>query len=752
MRSRLLLFCLVALSVTAGAQDRPIGYWRAHLPYTAAVGVVRQGDTLFCAAQQNFFTYNVVNGATETFSRIDGMADVGMSRVGYDTVTSTVILAYSNSNIDLYKNETFFNIPYLKTYNASGSKAVNDIYTYGGTAYLSTDIGILLLDLSKREVKETYTFTAGGQPIPIHGVGEMGDSLYAGSAQGVYKASVLNPNLQVFSFWEQVGGARNISSLLVMDGKVYASSADSLFVLGGGTLNFVWHAPATITHLDAGSGTLLAGVNYGGYGDVYALNPADYSKVDSSHLGIHTQSVETGDGSIYSADLYQGIVKHIHGGSNIFIRPNGPSGLTGFDFFAYNKDVWVAHGSHSGSWTPTGNGSGISHLSGDVWKSWTTPQLGDTVTDVLKVYKNLATGSVYAGSFTGGMLQLNSDGNTWHNFPQVERKSGELIVPVTGLTSDANNTIWINQMGAVDELAAMTQDGTWYHYHVPFSRPFPNAAADVLVDDNNLKWYFGPQGGGVIVYNDNNTLANSSDDTYRQLVEGTGSGGLPDETVNCLAKDKDGEIWIGTNSGVGVIACPALVIAGQCEATQPVVQYDQFAGLLFTGQQVNSIAVDGANRKWVATNQGLWLLSPTADKAIYYFTTDNSPLFSNIVQKVSVDPVTGDVYIGTDQGIMSYRSTATDGVATDDSMLVFPNPVPAGYGGTIAIKGLSANADVRITDVSGQLVYRTQALGGQAVWNGLDYTGVRPQTGVFLIFVTSSDGTVKKVGKMVFNH
>jgi hypothetical protein len=233
-------------------------------------------------------------------------------------------------------------------------------------------------------------------------------------------------------------------------------------------------------------------------------------------------------------------------------------------------------------------------------------------------------------------------------------------------------------------------------------------------------------------------------------LTGKNAGGLPDNEVYCLAKDKTGAIWIGTKSGIGIVNCPGSVIALQCEAEVRVVQYDQFPGYLFEGEQVRTIAVDGANRKWIGTNNGVWLISADASKIISRFTAENSPLPSNIIQKITIDPVTGDVYIGTEQGLISYRGTATDGGQENGNVVSFPNPVPSGYRGTIAVKGLVENADVRITDISGQLVYRTKALGGQVVWNGVDYTGHRPQSGVYLVFITNKDGTQTHVGKIVF--
>ena len=248
------------------------------------------------------------------------------------------------------------------------------------------------------------------------------------------------------------------------------------------------------------------------------------------------------------------------------------------------------------------------------------------------------------------------------------------------------------------------------------------------------------------------TLQDPADDKYYKLSTGVGNGNLPSNTVYCVAKDKNNNIWIGTANGIGIVSNCYAPFDGTppCDAQIPIVQYDQYAGYLFAGSNVRTIAVDGANRKWVGTDEGVWLLSSDASQIVYRFTQDNSPLPSNHIEKIAVDQVTGEVYIGTDQGLVSYRGTATDGNTSNSNVLIFPDPVPSGYSGTIAIKGLTADADVRITDVTGQLVFRTKALGGQAVWNGVDYKGHRPQSGVYLVFASSSDGSQVYSGKMVF--
>jgi hypothetical protein len=232
---------------------------------------------------------------------------------------------------------------------------------------------------------------------------------------------------------------------------------------------------------------------------------------------------------------------------------------------------------------------------------------------------------------------------------------------------------------------------------------------------------------------------------------GAGSGNLPSSNVLDIAKDKNGFIWVGTDDGVGVIQCPQSVFTTQgCDAVLPIVQQGNFAGYLFKGEEVRSIAVDGADRKWIATGNGVFLISSDGEKMIYRFTEENSPLLSNDVRSIAIDGKTGEVYFGTVNGICSFRSTATEGGATNQDVLVFPNPVPPGYSGTIAIHGLVNNAIVKITEADGRLVYQTRALGGQAVWDGKDYKGRRISTGVYLVLVSDDGRKENLVTKIVF--
>lgn len=742
------------------SQDRPVGYWRSHMPYGTCVSVATDGTKMYVAGSRAFYTLDLVSKETEGFSKVEGMSDLGMSYIGYDRETETAILAYSNSNIDLYKDGSFYNIPDLKLKSATSSKKINHIYTTDGIAYLSTDIGIVVLNLDKKEVKETYSFTINSQNIGISGVTIIGNMIYASTSKGLYRANKNGITLQSFPTWTKLDTLRNLIGIASVQDKVFVTGKDSLFVLESDTLRYLYRSDTNTRHIDAGYGILWISENYKDFtGKIKKLSISTYQFLDSFKIsGYPTQVLATDSNKNWIADEIVGLLIQEYGGQPYATdKPEGPNLHTSYGIYASDKDVWVMHGGYDDKQKAYGSGAGFSHFANDKWKifrQYDYKVFGDTMLDFTEVTKG-PEGNLYFGSAQSGLLIQKPDGSIEYYKQNSFIDASSISATwyrIGGFAFDNQNNLWMTVFGGKHELAVRTKEGNYYQFIVPIPRAvIANAATNIIVDDNDQKWYATTgSAGGVIVYNDNQTPDNPNDDTYRQLLRGKGSGGLADNEVYCLAKDKNGAIWIGTKGGISIISCASQVISGGCEAENRIVQYDQFAGYLFQNEVVRTIAVDGANRKWIGTNNGVWLISAEGDKIISRFTEDNSPLPSNFIQKICIDPVTGDVYIGTEGGLISYRGTSTEGGKENKEVKVFPNPVPSGYKGTISIKGLVENADVRITDISGQLIYRTKALGGQAVWDGMDYTNRRPQTGVYLIFITNKDGSQKHVGKMVF--
>jgi ligand-binding sensor domain-containing protein len=272
----------------------------------------------------------------------------------------------------------------------------------------------------------------------------------------------------------------------------------------------------------------------------------------------------------------------------------------------------------------------------------------------------------------------------------------------------------------------------------------------MVADDYGQIW-MGGRGNNMVVYNPGQDVLSASDDEFVSLTTASGGGGLPDLDIWAVAKDKSGDIWVGTDKGIATFYCSGSVTSSNgCDATLIKVNQGGFIGYLFSTEIVKAIAVDGANRKWIGTTNGVWLISDDGTKQLLHFTSDNSPLPSNGIVNIAVSSKTGEVFIGTDQGLVSYQGDAILGGETKGTALVYPNPVKADYSGPIAIKGLVDNAYVKITDAAGILVYQGRANGGQMIWDGKGYNGVKVQTGVYVVYADTDLGKEHNVGKIIF--
>ncbi len=760
MRFSSFLTSLLLLPFLAVAQKGAVGQWQSHYPYNVLTGLATDGDVLYAASDQGFFSYKPSTGEIITHSKVDGMTDAGTDKIGYDETTGTTVITYRNGNIDLYQNGSFYNIPSLRLRPATGAKTVQDVYCTNGMAYISTSIGAIVLDLKKQEVKENYVFNADGGVLPINSLRIKGSDLYAATPKGLYRAPMTGANLQDFASWQLLTSG-TVKSLAISGNALWMSTDSGVVRYNGSAApDTVFRSPFVV-HIDSttNSGLVLTQViRENGFivGWVKVLNNSG-NLTDSFRVGLPILTVQASDGSFYTADTWQGLLKSSNGAAPVPVAASGPYYPYTFKITARDRQVRVLHGAYNILFQPVGRAGYLSNYDGTTDR-WTTHKpFPDDAKDLIDFVET--DGGTYYGSMSRGLYWLKKDSSV-ENLTQVALEPyfddpGNYLFGVMSMTKDRDGNVIVGQYKAkTHELSVLSKSGVWTHLAAngsSFLGGLSHTAAGLLQDDFGQLWWFQPQGGGVFVYDMAGTPENPADDKSAHLGSGKGSGGLPADGVLSLAKDREGSIWIGTVNGMAVVNCPGSVIGGKCEATQPILKLDQFAGKLFDGEQVNTIAVDGANRKWVGTNNGVWLITADAQQVVERFTMANSPLPTNVIQRITIDDITGDVYIGTSNGLVSYRGTATEGgTESEQAIHIFPNPVRSTYRGPIAFANLPANADVRITDISGQLVYRTIANGGQATWNGMDYTGKRPQTGVYLVFVTSKDGTLTTKGKFVF--
>lgn len=762
---RVLAFILlVSISLHALSQQPlpGIGLWREHLPYNHAIDLTTNNDKVFCATPYSLFTVKLADESIERFSRITGLSETGISAINYDSATEKLLIAYNNSNLDiLFKNDVH-NIPDIKRANITGDKTIYNIFSYQTKFYLATGLGVVVVDAERYEVKDSWFIGDGGQHVKVNGFTTDGIYFYAATEQGLKRTAVNGTNPADYLNWQTISGNNGLptgpcQNVLNVQGKTIVQKNDSLFAEVNNVWTFLYTDGWTFININASGGKIticerqassqnrLLILNADGTIDRSIIQPV--ISFPRKAILINSQP--------WLADQNTGLTRFSTSAYEQYI-PNSPASIAKGDLIVRNSIFYGTAGEVDAAWNALHNANGFFMFKEGEWTNVNSsrfPQL-DSLLDQITIAIDPADGSAWVGSFSGGLLHLKTD-------QSLEIFKQNLIGPATadpgsyrvsGLAFDQDNNLWIANYGAAKPLIARKKDGSFVKYSPPFLFS-ENSLSQVIIDDNNYKWIVVSKTGSLICFDHGNSIDNANDDKWKLFGQGAGNGNLPSGEVLCVAKDKSGFIWVGTSNGIGVIQCGADVFSGTgCDAIWPIVQQGNFAGYLFNGEEVRSIAVDGADRKWIATEHGAWLISADGEKVIYNFTEENSPLLSNDIRKIAIDGTTGEVYFATANGICSFRSTATEGTDVNENVLVFPNPVPPGFNGTIGIRGLAENAIVKITEMDGRLVYQTRALGGQAVWDGHDYKGRKISSGVYLVLV-SGEGDSKKektAGKIVF--
>ncbi len=744
----------------------PIGQWREHLPYNSAIDVTVGDGKVYCATPYSLFSVDNAENIIERYSRVTGLNETGISAIRYDETNKKLFIAYSNSNIDIiYKND-IYNVPDIKRDNIAGDKNIYNIYPLGKNYYLSTGLGVIVIDGDRYEVKDSWFIGAGGNQVKVNGFTSDGTFFYAATEEGLKKVPMNSSNPADYANWQIVSGSNGLpagacKNVINVQNKVIVQKNDSLFVQNGTSWSLLYTDAWPFVNVNTTENKIqICERQAGGISRVVILNPDGTVATTLANTGAVSfpRKAILFNNDPWVADQFACLS---HFGSSMSYEqyiPNSPQGLASGEMIVYNNIFYATSGSVNSTWNYQYNGDGVY-----VFKEGNPIAIGwnninrykyaaiDTLLDYITIAIDKRNETIWAGSYGGGLLHIKP-GPSFELFKQ--NNLGATVgdpasYRVAGLAFDGENNLWISNFGSSQPLRVRKNDGGWKNFSLPFSL-FENALSQIVIDDNNYKWIVSPLGNGLICYDHGSSIDNTTDDKWRRLRNGAGNGNLPSSDVQCVAKDKNGFIWVGTVDGIAVFQCPEQIFSSPaCDAIWPIVPNGNFAGYLFKGQEVRSIAVDGADRKWVATKNGVFLISSEGEKVIYGFTEDNSPLLSSDVKKITIDGKTGEVYFATAKGICSFRSTATEGGEANEDVLVFPNPVPPGYTGAIAIRGLVNNAVVKITELDGKLVYQTRALGGQAVWDGRNYKGQKISSGVYLVLV-NEDGKKERAATKIF--
>lgn len=762
---RLILFFLMSfVLVQAYPQNNR---WTIYAAYHDASKCVSVGSKIYVLSDGGLYSYDYEDMDVVTYDKSGVLSDNGIFDISYCSEEKTLVIVYNNGNIDLlYDDGSVYNMTDFKNKTA-GDKTINDIYVNGKNMYMSTNYGLLIVDIAERIFSKTYTLDYG-----INSVAVDGNFIYAATDNGVYKGNTAD-NLQDKSKWSVI--TKNaIDEFIDFNGKLYSLTSSGVFSIDKSTFAMTNISKFSAKYWSICNDMLLLSDASSLYsvGTDGKMTLLDGKGIRTADYAGNTYWCACGTDGLKGMSLKDG--KFTENVSSVI--PDSP--MRNYSYFLRmtpENRLLVAGGSF--------NYNGQS-FPGTLMKyenqSWTC---FDEETPIATVGKSLYVNVTdiaqdpndsehhFAGSASDGIFEFKDYKMVNHYdyrnsplqsiLPSSSRPNA--YVWITGLEYDKDGNLWMlnNQTDTIVRI--LKNDGKWAALYYSEIKDIPTLD-QVLFDNRGWAWINcrrttnNPVNyAGVFCVDTKGTLENTADDSRKFITRFSNQDGVaysPD-LFNCIAEDLDGNIWFGTDKGPFVTYSPEDVFDNGFYFTQVKIPRNDgtnLADYLLSDVNITCITIDGGNRKWMGTSgNGVYLLSSDGIEMIEHFTTENSPLISDNIESIAIDGSTGEVFFGTDAGLVSYLGMATDpaGSLSDDNIKVYPNPVRPEYTGRISITGLMRDTDVKIVSASGYLVNSGTSVGGEYTWDGKNKGGKRVASGVYYVLAADAEGNSGAVAKIL---
>ncbi len=726
---------------------KPLGTWEAHLPYQKGTSVAQTQNEIIYSTSLSLVFIDKDELSTRFLSKVDGLSDVGIASIVYDVFNDQLVVVYENSNLDFVTDQGIINVPNVfANTSISGDRRINDVFFYSKErAYFATGFGVIVFDPRSYNFIST-TFTG----IPVNSIIVYDNNVYAATSEGLYVASVDSDNLADFNVWSILSTDHGLPSLydardiVIHKGRLVLATPDVLYIQEDTLWREVFRSEQEdFIFLQETSDRLISGWSTGDFSSIIRFFDDSFSWVQQGEgcTSLSLGAIQDQQGRIWYAEGFNGFRW-----SSGYEAPctqvsfNSPFSQNVSDIVISDGQVLCASGGVSEVFGFLFGREGMYLKKDRRWRNFNEfdiARLKDLeLLSLFRVAFHPRLPKIYGGSYWAGLLEYDQEADTYTLYNKDNSSlRGSVGDParerVTGLVFDTEENLWVSTYNAAQPLNVMMVDGRWQSFAVIS----PGTLTDIAIDHLGNKWcpVFG-NAGGVLVFNSGSSIQNLSDD--RQRFISRSNSVLPSNQVNCVAVDREGVVWVGTAEGPVIFDCGSQALEDECQGVRRIVFENDIAALLLADQDIRVIAVDGANNKWFGTRNGLFVQSPDGTEQLAHYTVENSPLFDNEIQALGYDGTTGEMYIGTNRGILSLRTFSTEGAKRHiaGEVYAFPNPVTPDFRDYIAIRGLVTDAIVKITNVDGSLVSEMVAQGGQALWDGRDLQGREVSSGVYLVW------------------
>jgi hypothetical protein len=762
MKSKIVCFLLLFVTQIGFSQNNLL--WQGYFSYNEIKDISESSTTAYAAAENALFSQNVTTNNIKTTNTIDGLSGQTISTLYYSPIFKKTLVGYEDGLIIVINEAdgSMLNVvDIVKKELPSNSKKINHFLEHNGIVYISCDFGILQFNLATLQFGDTYFIGSAGEEIRVYQTAILNNEIYAVTQYfGIRKANLSNPNLIDYKQW-QVFDSGYWKGMVTFNNQLVAySSNNRLYKYNGFSFDEILNVGQEEMHFKATANYIIATTASG----VYVLNSQlvlvrqiNSNQITDSQPSFTCATVV--DDKVFIGTKEDGLISTTITPNSLF-ENNTPAGPTRNNVFALDVTpnfFWAVYGGYSGDYNPyTFNGYdpntfGISKFSSQGWLHIPYEKvLGAKAISRIIVNPNNES-QVYASSFFSGLLKIENDiptflyNQTNSSLETLTFDGPNISVRINGTAFDKSGNLWVNNSLVDKGLSVLKTNGQWQSYSLGTILKDSEDArfGRMLIDKNGTKWFCSDT-NGVISFNEINTK-------FKKITTGSDEGNLPSTDVRSIAIDTRNQLWIGTTRGLRILSnINSFLIEDQMTTRPIIILEDDLAQELFYEQFITDIVVDGANNKWIGTaDSGVFLVSSDGQETKYHFTKDNSPLPSNAINDIAINSETGEVFFATDKGMVSFKSTATKANEDLNNVYVYPNPVRPEYEGTVKIARLLDKANVKISDIQGNLVHETISEGGTIEWDTTAFGKYKVASGVYMIFVSAQDGIETKVKKVM---
>jgi ligand-binding sensor domain-containing protein len=735
--------------------------WQGYFSYNEIKDVSASSTTIFAASENALFSKNTTDNQIKTINTVDGLSGQTISSLYYSAIFNKTLIGYENGLMIVINESDGSMLKVVDIINKqlpANMKKVNHFMEFDGIVYVSCDFGIVQFDLKSMLFGDTYFIGDAGAEISVRQTAVHNGFIYAATDNGVRRAAISSKNLNDYKQWELVttgswSGIEAFGTELIA-----VNNSGNVNKYNANTNSFVGFTTLSQPALDIrANGTYLILTTAA---TVYIYNKQlilvrqinnnqipDYSPVFSCATSINDV--------IYIGTKENGLLTTTIATVSVFenTTPMGPSRNNIFAFQTTSSSLWAVYGDYDVAYNPYDLDSyGISKYSQSGWLNIPYKSVLGTKSICRITVNPNKEDEVYASSFFSGLLKIEADKPSFlYNQTNSGLESLSFVGPnyfdvrINGAAFDKNGAFWVTNSRVKNGLKVLKTNGDWQSFSTDniLDASEDNSFGRMVIDKNGTKW-MATNRDGVVGFNESNN-------TFKKITMGTDKGNLPASDVRALAIDNRNQLWIGTIKGLRVLSnVGSFQTADQLTANPIIILDDNLAQELLYEQFITDIAVDGANNKWIGTaDSGLFMVSANGQETKYHFTINNSPLPSNVINDIDINSATGEVFIATAKGLISFKGIATAASEDLSNAYVYPNPVRPEYDGTVKIAGLINKANVKITDIAGNLVYEVISEGGTIEWDTTAFGKYKVASGVYMIFISAQDGVETKVKKVM---